>query len=151
MIISLAGSKDVGRMTPLIMEDHLESLHLEQTPESAARYFFDRLAENWDFILAEDKQGSPLGYICGVDELDGTYQSTSVFVIPEFRNRGIASRLKESQMEHARNVGCYELWTTVDRRNRASIRLQEKKGFNLLCTGNAYICWIDLLAKSLAS
>jgi len=52
---------------------------------------------------------------------------------PEFRQKGVASKLLHALFAHARSQGCNRVELEVEQRNPAAIALYKKKGF--ICDG----------------
>ncbi len=86
------------------------------------------------FMVAEDSK-SVLGFVaCDVNwisifEMHKVGEIHEIFVLPEFRNRGIGSKLLENALEYAKSRGrkVVELW--VGKENYLAIKFYEKHGF----------------------
>jgi GNAT superfamily N-acetyltransferase len=79
----------------------------------ALRAWMDGLG--YETALLAEVDGQPAGSCLFVrEEIDPKHDLTpwlaALYVAPEFRKRGIASALVRAIQEHARNVGCRELY-----------------------------------------
>ena len=77
-----------------------------------------------------DRSARVLG--CIPDEVKGAWVIDSVATLPEFRRRGIVSRLLEEMLERGRNQGFRRAQVNIYIGNRAAQRAYEKHGFNVL-------------------
>jgi len=80
-----------------------------------------------------------IGFAVGIEKGD-EYFSDGLYVLPEFRSRGIGTQLKKAQIELARKRGCKSIKTYIERDNISSIRVQEKTGFTIYRWGGDYCC-----------
>jgi len=105
-------SEFVGKQMP-------EGIVLERTMEYKRR--------GYDFWIARDNQ-IPVGYSAGIRK-GKLYESGGIYVVLKKRGNGIAPKLKLAQIDYAKNLGCNEFWSFVDKSNKASKRIHEKTGF----------------------
>lgn len=92
-------------------------------------------------LLVEDEEGAPIGYTMLVfgDPTDAdvlaaishrpTVELSKVYVLPARHGGGVASRLMEATLEHARGRGVAAVWLGVNQQNSKAIRFYEKSGF----------------------
>lgn len=83
------------------------------------------------FILAR-KGNTPIGYGAGkASEINpNSYWSEGIYVLPEYRNKGIELLIKKAQIEYAKNKGYELIATNIFKDNLPSIKVHEKLGFN---------------------
>ena len=99
-------------------------------------------SEDYNFWLAT--QGNqPIGYSFGTT-VEGSYRSDGIYVMPNFRNKGVGLRLAETQVEFARELGCKDKFTSVAKDNGPSISLQRRLGFNFEPTEQGYLSRLEL-------
>ena len=120
------------------------------------------LAYQTEWFLQKEEDGYPVL----VYELDGevagfaTYYAFrtwpaykysvehSIHIHPNFRRRGIASKLMPALIEHAEQAGYKTLIAGIDATNEGSIALHEKLGFEYVGTmkkvGYKFNQWLDL-------
>lgn len=79
------------------------------------------------WIARVDSQ--PVGYAVGQGKRN-SFESNGVYVTPEFRREGIATKLKQTQIEFARSEGFEKIYTGVSCENVPSRKLQESMGFD---------------------
>lgn len=77
---------------------------------------------------AEDRLVGLVAIYCNRPE-GGTAFITNVSVLPAWQNRGIAARLVEASIAHARGLGFPGIELEVDRGNAAALALYKKTGF----------------------
>jgi RimJ/RimL family protein N-acetyltransferase len=83
---------------------------------------------------------------CWASDLGDILYSNKVYVVPEFRGRGIAQKLKAAQIEFARKGKYSKIETTIWHENTASLRVHEKFGFNFY-PGEFVTAVLDLTQK----
>jgi ribosomal protein S18 acetylase RimI-like enzyme len=96
----------------------------------------DLLAEFLDdprhHIAIADEDGSVVGFVSAVDYVhpDKPRQLfiNEVGVAPSHRGRGIAKRLLEMMISHAKSLGCSEAWVLTDAGNVAANALYQSAG-----------------------
>jgi ribosomal protein S18 acetylase RimI-like enzyme len=129
-----ASIQDLDRLVPLL--DAYRQFYGQQPDLIIARQFIgDRLTRNESIVLvAENDGGAAVGFV----QLYPTFSSilaapmyvlSDLFVIPEFRRRGVGTLLLQSAMETARaaGVGRLELATAIA--NVSAQRLYESLGW----------------------
>jgi ribosomal protein S18 acetylase RimI-like enzyme len=106
METKLATIKDFEFFKEIKKEFHKDYAVFEKDDEFILEEFKDYLG-NGAIILAYDKT-KPLGYICGIIEED-MYEKTGhigeVFVLKEYRGKGISSILKDKFLEFLKSKG----------------------------------------------
>ncbi len=110
-------------------------------PEHYPRWFWEDHLRNWgEAFLVAEVEGRIVGYVMTRVEYGPGYvvpepmvrkgHIVSIAVLPEFRRRGIGTRLMEEAMRVLRDVyGCKEVYLEVRVSNTPAIRLYEKLGF----------------------
>ncbi len=78
-----------------------------------------------------------VGYAVGLLRSD-IYSSQGIYVSPDYRRNGIGLMLKQAQIDFAKSLRCERISTWVDDKNKASIELQRKAGFELVVTHGGY-------------
>ena len=98
-----------------------------------------------DFWIARDGQ-NPVGYALGILEGESyeSYRSQGIYVVSDYRGRGIGTALKQAQIAFARDLGCDEIWSNIADANKASKRVQEKTGFSFEPNAGGYIVRLPL-------
>ena len=127
------------------MNDDLASLvdlWLENVKETNYRVpdaynILSRRRQNGEDILIANLDSRDVGYAMGKN-YDGVYTSQGIFVTHNLRKRGIASALKEEQIDIARQQNCFEFRTEIFGDNPASVALQRRFGFNLKHFNDTY-------------
>jgi RimJ/RimL family protein N-acetyltransferase len=107
-----------------------------RTPEGAARYIDERLAESYrqhgfGLWLVETKEGKAPAGICGLLQRGAPVPGVEVryAFLPSFRSKGYAYEAASATKVYAREVlGLPRLYAVVNPDNAASIRLLEKLG-----------------------
>jgi ribosomal protein S18 acetylase RimI-like enzyme len=130
------GAGDAARVAELF--DAYRSFY-EQAPDldGALAFLADRLARDESVVLLASTpapDARPAGFVqlypaFSSVRMTRTWILNDLFVAPEFRRRGVARRLMESAIAHARETGAaaVELETAVD--NHAAKPLYETLGF----------------------
>ncbi|WP_278926695.1 GNAT family N-acetyltransferase [Staphylococcus auricularis] len=103
---------------------------IEEPIKGVSKELYDNGAEY--FIALEN--GEVLGWIFLGKNVDAIYNQTfgfiyELFVLPEFRNRGIATKLMEFSFEHFKNKDILQVKLNVHKDNTAK-KLYDKLGFN---------------------
>lgn len=119
-------------------------------PENYTYFFFQTILRNYPktFLVAE-VDGKIVGYImCRVERILSKFERfkfkkaghvISIAVLPEYRNRGIASSLLGKAMDALKNeYGCEEVFLEVRVSNSPAISLYEKLGFSKVSTSRRY-------------
>jgi GNAT superfamily N-acetyltransferase len=65
------------------------------------------------------------------DTLAGTMLLSKIYVKEEFRGRGLGRGLVALAERRCQELGCRELWLTVNRRNAGAIAFYEQAGFRI--------------------
>jgi ribosomal protein S18 acetylase RimI-like enzyme len=129
-----ASIQDLDRLVPLL--DAYRQFYGQQPDLIIARQFIgDRLTRNESIVLvAENDGGAAVGFV----QLYPTFSSilaapmyvlSDLFVIPEFRRRGVGTLLLQSAMETARAAGVDRLELTTAIANVSAQRLYESLGW----------------------
>ena len=102
------------------------------TLDNRRAYLAERAARSYPFLVA-DHDGTVAGYASFGDfrPHDGYFRTAehSVYVHPDHRGRGIASRLMPPLIEAGRRRGKHVLVGGIDAANTASIALHRRFGF----------------------
>jgi ribosomal protein S18 acetylase RimI-like enzyme len=129
-----ASIQDLDRLVPLL--DAYRQFYGQPSDLIIARQFLgDRLTRNESIVLvAENDGGAAVGFV----QLYPTFSSilaapmyvlSDLFVIPEFRRRGVGTLLLQSAMETARAAGVDRLELTTAIANVSAQRLYESLGW----------------------
>lgn len=129
-----ASIQDLDRLVPLL--DAYRQFYGQQPDLIIARQFLgDRLTRNESIVLvAENDGGAAVGFV----QLYPTFSSilaapmyvlSDLFVIPEFRRRGVGTLLLQSAMETARAAGMVRLELATAIANVSAQRLYESLGW----------------------
>ncbi|AEM39474.1 ribosomal-protein-alanine acetyltransferase [Pyrolobus fumarii 1A] len=110
-------------------------------PENYPEWFFEDHLRNWGkaFYVAEAPRGKIVGYVMTRVEYGVGFVARgfvkrghiiSLAVLPEYRRRGIATKLMEAAMDSLkREYGAQEVYLEVRVSNTPAIKLYEKLGF----------------------
>lgn len=129
-----ASIQDLDRLVPLL--DAYRQFYGQPSDLIIARQFLgDRLTRNESIVLvAENDGGAAVGFV----QLYPTFSSilaapmyvlSDLFVIPEFRRRGVGTLLLQSAMETARAAGMVRLELATAIANVSAQRLYESLGW----------------------
>jgi len=141
--ISIAESdSDLVDIALLKKADDSETIGREVSDSAALDKILSIRDEGYNFWIARDVK-APVGYAVGIAR-DNFYLSTGLYVLPNYRLRGIGSSLKKAQIEFARELGCDEFITHVGEENKASIRVQKKFGFTFEPSGLGFAATLAL-------
>lgn len=129
------------------MDDHLRSSkivemkpkHIERLAEIEKLCFskpwsYDGLAEELSnplavFLVAEDGDGNAVGY-AGMHHIVDEGYITNIAVHPDFRGRGIATRLLHALDRYAKDHSLALLTLEVRRSNETAVNLYRREGFD---------------------
>jgi len=136
MTIRPAVAADEATLAPLVASFRVELAALSGrtiTPDVVVAD--SELAEYWargfPVFLAAADSGAVIGYL--VCRLDGkTVWAESLYVLPEFRRRGVASMLFAEAERLAREAGAATLYNWVHPNNAAIIAFLRKRGYDVL-------------------
>lgn len=111
--------------------------------DSHAAGFSDALAEPGVIVLIALVAGTPAGW-SGAREIDpegdpGTWMTTGLTVVPEWRRRGIASRLLDAVSTRVAAAGGERLVSVANARNRASLDLHLGRGFTEVARAASFL------------
>jgi ribosomal-protein-alanine N-acetyltransferase len=101
---------------------------LSQTPWSEAAFCGDLANELGANFIAFDEAGAVCAFIIGVVILDELHIN-NLAVAERFRRKGIAMRLLDMAVRHARGIGALQAFLEVRLGNAPAIGLYEKYGF----------------------
>ena len=65
-------------------------------------------------------------------EVSGSYYVSAMAVFPEYRGKGLGTRILEIAKEEARDHGCQEVSLLVFGHNEGAIHLYERNGFGVI-------------------
>jgi ribosomal protein S18 acetylase RimI-like enzyme len=91
---------------------------------------FEKMGMAFAEQRVDDRSAEVLG--CIPDEVEGAWVIDSVATLPEFRRRGIVSRLLEEMIAIGRKQGFRRAQVNIYIGNTAAQRAYEKHGFNVL-------------------
>ncbi|RLG01132.1 MAG: ribosomal-protein-alanine N-acetyltransferase [Thaumarchaeota archaeon] len=133
-------------------EDLMSVININRVclPENYTYFFFQTILRNYPktFLVAE-VDGKIVGYImCRVERILSKFERfkfkraghvISIAVLPEYRNRGIASSLLSKAIDILKNeYRCEEVFLEVRVSNNPAISLYEKLGFSKVSTSRRY-------------
>ena len=103
----------------------------ENISVESIKQFYGMFLEPYIFIAKIDleREEKYVGFIEGKKLTFDTYWSSGVYVLPNYRSLGIAKKLKEKQIEHAKKTRCETIETLVSEENFKSMLLQISSGF----------------------
>lgn len=124
--------------------------------EAQQVWFRDKQTSHYPVLVAENEQGV-VGYCSyGTFRAWPAYSRTvewSVYIGPNFRGLGIASKLLPALIERARNQGLHSIIAGIDATNEVSLGLHKKFGFvevgRLQEVGWKFDRWLDLVFMQL--
>jgi ribosomal protein S18 acetylase RimI-like enzyme len=129
------------------MHDHMVALdpwsRLVRSPGHSAafiRQFLQRVKSDSGFILVAEADGKPAGIaVCWVRPFDAAQRTTELptragllsdlSVLPEWRGKGIGSRLIQEAERRFREDSCDQMSLGVFAPNRDALRLYQRLGF----------------------
>jgi len=122
------------------VEDLPEVLVIEkasfQTPWSFA-LFSAEIKKHISVVRVAKKNGMVVGYLCANIVMDEGH-ILNLAVHPEYRGRGIASRMIEEMLDIMRESNCKSVFLEVRFSNEEARKMYEKFGFCLLATRKNY-------------
>lgn len=130
-----ARPEDIGAITAIYNEAVLHTTGTFDTvpkTEADRRQWFDHHGERHPILVAT-REERVIGYACLSEFSDrAAYDTTaevSLYLLNEFHQQGIGSRLLAALVESARGVGLHSLVSRISEGNDASFRLHRKFGF----------------------
>lgn len=91
----------------------------------------DYIDNKYPIFIAEDKENKLVGYlVCKVEE--GIIWVESLYVLPEYRRRGVASLLFNEAERLAERLGSDTLYNWVHPNNDRIIKFLRKRGYDVL-------------------
>ncbi|MET1124113.1 MAG: GNAT family N-acetyltransferase [Archaeoglobaceae archaeon] len=136
MIIRRVEKEDLGAFVEVYVNSYRGLEEYAYTSKRDIRSYFRWLySRDRDGFMVAEVDGKPVGFVAcdtnwlSVFEKKRVGEIHELFVLPEFRGRGIGSRLLEAALEYARSKErkIAELW--VGRTNYRARKFYEKKGF----------------------
>jgi ribosomal protein S18 acetylase RimI-like enzyme len=107
------------------------SRHGELDSAAARAEFAEYCEKDYPIFVAEGDDSQVVGYLlCRVD--GSVVWAESLFVKPEHRRRGIASRLYEEAERFVESVGGQTVFNWVHPNNTAAISFLRRRGYNVL-------------------
>ena len=97
-----------------------------------------RSDEEFFFLARDDKTHEPLGY--GLIEVESSgVEIKKVYVLPEYRKRGIGKAIVRAEIEISRQIGENRIYTEVSEANLPSLAMIRSLGFREVCkSGSKY-------------
>lgn len=150
-------SRDAGAMLAIFNHEieHSTALYEEEprTLETMTAWFASKAAGGWPVLVAEDLQGTLLGFASyGPFRAYPSFRYTvehSVYVSVAARRRGVARRLMRGLVQQAREESLHVMIGAIDAENHASLALHAALGFepvgHLKQTGRKFGRWLDLV------
>ncbi|WIE76557.1 GNAT family N-acetyltransferase [Curtobacterium sp. MCSS17_007] len=147
--------RDLDVVHALHVDAVLHSTAIWQEEPHPREYFDGWLAERRAAglpVLVAEVDGAVAGYVTySAFRPHQGYRHTvehSVYVVPAFRGRGIATVLMEALVAHARAAGMHVLMAGICSTNTGSIALHERLGFTVVGVlpevGRKFDRWLDL-------
>ena len=136
MLIRPADSKDEYRLSLLISEFRVElerpkGAEPQADIEAGRREFREYLEKGYPMFVAENETQDLIGYlVCRIE--DNIVWAESLFVLPECRRKGVASRLYDKAEELARELGEDTVYNWVHPNNHRIISFLAKRGYDVL-------------------
>jgi ribosomal protein S18 acetylase RimI-like enzyme len=125
-----------GRLNEVTDErvDELNGLMKQLTPNAQvlSNAYVQRILESQTELIVATEAGRIVGCVSAIVTYQpyGTKGWIEDFVVDErYRGRGVATKLMELAVEHAREQGCVTLNLTSSSQREGAIRLYEKLGF----------------------
>jgi ribosomal protein S18 acetylase RimI-like enzyme len=121
------------RALDIVARERRYLVFLEAPPVEAARtYVLDNIKRGHPQFVAVSADGEVVGW-CDVKPLDRPVQAHrgvfGVGLLPQFRGRGIGTKLIRSALAAARAFGLHRVELTVREHNTGAIELYKKEGF----------------------
>ena len=98
------------------------------TDEEATREWLESLLGTDCINVLARHEGRVVGHAVLVPDRHGEHE-LAIFVLQEYQEAGIGTRLMRTLLWHGAEVGVGRVWLTVERWNTAAINLYEKIGF----------------------
>jgi GNAT superfamily N-acetyltransferase len=96
------------------------------TPEKLAAYV--GASDRWMYVVRDD-DGAPIGYLSYKQLSADEVKLEQLYLLAERRGGGLGGRMITHVEDHARALGCARLMLTVNKQNRDSIAVYERRGF----------------------
>jgi phosphinothricin acetyltransferase len=135
--------------------EHSTALYEEEprTLDTMTAWFSSKAAGDWPVLVAEDLQGTLLGFASyGPFRAYPSFRYTvehSVYVALAARRRGVARALLRALVQQARKESIHVMIGAIDAENHASLALHAALGFepvgHLKQTGRKFGRWLDLV------
>lgn len=129
LFISLVSSdEDLETIIFLKNKEDNEITNLNISEEQTMNSVFELIEDYKPIFWIAKLKEVPVGYAMA-REKNNSLESLGVFTLAEYRRRGIASQLKQEQINYAKEKEYKQIYTGVAKDNKASIELQLKFGF----------------------
>jgi GNAT superfamily N-acetyltransferase len=158
---------DVPRLTVLdhsSLSDYVWQLELRREAEQVSANFREvrlprsievkyprsptSLSEAWtrnDLVLVALHDGSPIGYLCAVEQpASEVVRVTDIVVAPHQRRKGAGSALLTATQAWALERGAHRLMLEMQSKNQACIRLAQKFGYDFCGYNDQYYITQDV-------
>ena len=110
---------------------NLKGSKKEPNIDMAREELQDYIDNKYPIFIAEDKENKLVGYlVCKVEE--GIIWVESLYVLPEYRRRGVASLLFNEAERLAERLGSDTLYNWVHPNNDRIIKFLRKRGYDVL-------------------
>jgi ribosomal protein S18 acetylase RimI-like enzyme len=136
VIVRSALDSDDKQLVPLIAAFRVELAALKQRKidadlNAASAELADYRAKGFRLAVAESDEGRLIGFIaCRID--GDVVWAESLYVVPEFRRKGVASKLYEYAEAIAEELGSDTVYNWVHPNNAAIIAFLRKRGYDVL-------------------
>ena len=120
-ILRLSELKELGELNP-------------QKLDFYKRQILESIEEGYDYVMAQIQNNTPLGYCMGETQERQNYRiyrTAGLYVRPQYRGEGIAKKLKEIQIQRARELECEIIESSTSSDNQVAIHLLRKLGFEI--------------------
>ncbi len=135
MQIRRADENDIAEVSELIADFRVtlagfRGMSGERNLGSARKEFVEYMEKGYPMYVATE-DSKIVGYlVCRIE--DDVVWAESLYVLPEYRRRGIGTALYEKAEEIAENLGGDTVYNWVHPNNHAIINFLKKRGYNVL-------------------
>ena len=118
-------NKDFIQLCNLLEKEHIEVIKEQRSPKGNCLNNLDKF--KYVFIAYDNLK--PVGCLAMKDIVDGVVELGRLYVLPEYRNQGIATKLFEIAESNAKENNAKKLILDTYKRFEAAIKLYKKLGF----------------------
>lgn len=136
MIIRLANAEDEDKISVLIARFRIElrglkGIESDINIEEGKMEFREYMDKEYPIFVAENENKDLIGYLVCKTE-DDVVWAESLYVLYEFRRKGVASKLYDKAEELARRLGEDQVYNWIHPNNHKIISFLSKRGYNVL-------------------